>query len=373
MPSSPSTTSRSSWRRSAPRRRRCVLDATGDRPRRSAALLAEALYRFETEGFLAAGADVNIRRARGTGTGRRARRRRRLRPAGLGRAADAGIASDLLAEVKAVTYHRSGEVQPDMRAGRPRVLRWTSGARPCSSTCERRRDGRAFGAASDECLWELPATGGHAGARAGLRRRRAHAEPCEQDQSLAQVRNVAHLPGILRYSLAMPDIHFGYGFPIGGVAAFSVDDGVVSPGGVGYDINCGVPPLATDLTGERRRGQARSRWWTSSSGTCPRGWARRAPSPSCRARAGEAAGARAPPGRWSTATARAADLDHTEDGGALPGADPARRQRAGLHARPRPGGHPRLRQPLPRDPGGGRGLRPRGRARLRPVPGPGHR
>ena len=55
------------------------------------------------------------------------------------------------------------------------------------------------------------------------------------------------MPGILRYSLAMPDIHWGYGFPIGGVAAFSMDDGVISPGGVGFDINCGVRLLSTPL------------------------------------------------------------------------------------------------------------------------------
>jgi len=55
--------------------------------------------------------------------------------------------------------------------------------------------------------------------------------------SLQQVANVAHLPGIVRASLAMPDIHWGYGFPIGGVAAFEPEEGVVSPGGVGYDIN----------------------------------------------------------------------------------------------------------------------------------------
>ena len=58
-----------------------------------------------------------------------------------------------------------------------------------------------------------------------------------EDQSLVQVANVACLPGIVRASLAMPDMHWGYGFPIGGVAAFDVDTGVVSPGGVGYDIN----------------------------------------------------------------------------------------------------------------------------------------
>ena len=58
-----------------------------------------------------------------------------------------------------------------------------------------------------------------------------------KDQSLIQVENVACLPGIVGQSLAMPDIHWGYGFPIGGVAAFDVKEGVVSPGGVGYDIN----------------------------------------------------------------------------------------------------------------------------------------
>jgi len=58
-----------------------------------------------------------------------------------------------------------------------------------------------------------------------------------KDQSLAQVVNVAWLPGIVGHSLAMPDIHWGYGFPIGGVAGFDMEDGIVSPGGVGYDIN----------------------------------------------------------------------------------------------------------------------------------------
>ena len=67
-------------------------------------------------------------------------------------------------------------------------------------------------------------------------------------EALKQVVNVAHLPGILNYSIAMPDIHWGYGFPIGGVAAFDMDEGVVSPGGVGYDINCGVRLVRSDLT-----------------------------------------------------------------------------------------------------------------------------
>ncbi|MDP8254689.1 MAG: RtcB family protein [Candidatus Alcyoniella australis] len=69
----------------------------------------------------------------------------------------------------------------------------------------------------------------------------------QADKAPAQVRNVAHLPGIVGRSLAMPDIHWGYGFPIGGVAATRVRDGVISPGGVGYDINCGVRLVATNL------------------------------------------------------------------------------------------------------------------------------
>ncbi len=68
-----------------------------------------------------------------------------------------------------------------------------------------------------------------------------------EEQSLEQVANVAFLPGIVGCSMAMPDIHWGYGFPIGGVAATRVRDGVISPGGVGYDINCGVRLLRTDL------------------------------------------------------------------------------------------------------------------------------
>lgn len=57
------------------------------------------------------------------------------------------------------------------------------------------------------------------------------------ERTLNQVANVASLPGIVGDSLAMPDVHMGYGFPIGGVAAFDIEDGIISPGGVGYDIN----------------------------------------------------------------------------------------------------------------------------------------
>jgi tRNA-splicing ligase RtcB len=72
----------------------------------------------------------------------------------------------------------------------------------------------------------------------------------EEDPSLRQLANVATLPGIQVSALAMPDIHFGYGFPVGGVAAFDVAEGIVSPGGIGYDINCGVRLLRTPLRRE---------------------------------------------------------------------------------------------------------------------------
>ena len=78
-----------------------------------------------------------------------------------------------------------------------------------------------------------------------------------EDMAIEQVANVAFLPGIVGYSLAMPDIHWGYGFPIGGVAAMRLEDGVISPGGVGFDINCGTRLIRTDLTEEEVRPKLR--------------------------------------------------------------------------------------------------------------------
>jgi tRNA-splicing ligase RtcB (3'-phosphate/5'-hydroxy nucleic acid ligase) len=98
-------------------------------------------------------------------------------------------------------------------------------------------------------LWELPREG-----RMRVPGRVYSAgPPAPDDPSLEQVRNVAHLPGILRFSLAMPDMHWGYGFPIGGVAAVDADEGAVSPGGVGYDINCGVRVVTTALDADAIR------------------------------------------------------------------------------------------------------------------------
>ncbi len=80
-------------------------------------------------------------------------------------------------------------------------------------------------------------------------------EHIQKDKSINQVANVAWLPGIVGRSLAMPDMHQGYGFPIGGVAAFDPEQGVVSPGGVGYDINCGVRLLRSSLHKEEISGK----------------------------------------------------------------------------------------------------------------------
>lgn len=73
--------------------------------------------------------------------------------------------------------------------------------------------------------------------------------------AIQQLANVATMPGIVRYALAMPDIHWGYGFPIGGVAAFSLEEGVISPGGVGFDINCGVRLMTTPLAEAQVQGR----------------------------------------------------------------------------------------------------------------------
>src|SRR5919205_601660 len=97
----------------------------------------------------------------------------------------------------------------------------------------------------DETLFEIPAD-----ARPDMRvPARVFADDellaaIRADRSLEQLQNVATLPGIVEAALAMPDIHQGYGFPVGGIAATAGPDGGVSPGGVGYDINCGGRPLA---------------------------------------------------------------------------------------------------------------------------------
>ncbi|MDQ5987187.1 MAG: RNA-splicing ligase RtcB [Syntrophus sp. SKADARSKE-3] len=99
----------------------------------------------------------------------------------------------------------------------------------------------------DDYRWEIPKTGGMRVPGLIYTSERL-IKVMGNDESPKQVRNVAHLPGIVRYSLAMPDVHWGYGFPIGGVAAFDIAEGIISPGGVGYDINCGCRVVTTKLS-----------------------------------------------------------------------------------------------------------------------------
>src|SRR5690349_24489355 len=97
-----------------------------------------------------------------------------------------------------------------------------------------------------EHLWEIPRHGGMRVPGRIYASEKLMAE-LRDDPALGQVANVAHLPGIVGHALAMPDIHWGYGFPIGGVAAVDAERGVISPGGVSYDINCGVRLVRTGL------------------------------------------------------------------------------------------------------------------------------
>jgi tRNA-splicing ligase RtcB len=98
-----------------------------------------------------------------------------------------------------------------------------------------------------EFEWEIPKTG-KMKVPAIVFASEALLKDLKKDKALEQVKNVACLPGIVRASYAMPDSHQGYGFSIGGVAAFDMDKGVISPGGVGFDINCGVRLLATNIS-----------------------------------------------------------------------------------------------------------------------------
>ncbi len=105
----------------------------------------------------------------------------------------------------------------------------------------------------NENTWEIPREGGM-NVPGRVYASKELLEHIKQDKTLEQIKNVAHLPGIYKYSIAMPDAHQGYGFPIGGVAALDVEDGGISPGGVGYDINCGVRLVKTPLKASEVQG-----------------------------------------------------------------------------------------------------------------------
>ena len=141
------------------------------------------------------------------------------------------------------------------------------------------------------------------------------------DQAIQQVVNVAHLPGIVRYSLAMPDIHWGYGFPIGGVAAVDPEEGgVISPGGIGFDINCGVRLMRTDLTVEEVQPKLRTLVATLFN-TIPCGVGMHG---DIRFSHHDAPRVMTQGSRWAVTHGYGtqADLEHTESQGCLEGADP---------------------------------------------------
>ncbi len=151
-----------------------------------------------------------------------------------------------------------------------------------------------------------------------------------------QVQNVACLPGIVGKSLAMPDIHWGYGFPIGGVAAFDVETGVISPGGVGYDINCGVRLMATDLKREDVLPRIRE-VVTRLASTIPSGVGSTS---KLRLSAAEERMVLEQGARWAVEAGYGdeADLEAIEEGGCIAGAEPERlSQRALERGRPQLG------------------------------------
>jgi tRNA-splicing ligase RtcB len=168
----------------------------------------------------------------------------------------------------------------------------------------------------DETLWEIPAESrDDMRVPARLFADEEILEAVRRDDSLRQLQNVATLPGVTEAVLAMPDIHLGYGFPVGAVAATELPDGVVSPGGVGYDINCGVRLLALPMS-EEELGARREALVHEISRSVPAG-------------TGKETGKRT----WeeldrvlelgSPAVAeRADDVECTESRGCLPGAEP---------------------------------------------------
>ncbi|MEM3070573.1 MAG: RtcB family protein, partial [Candidatus Bathyarchaeia archaeon] len=100
----------------------------------------------------------------------------------------------------------------------------------------------------EELVWEVPKSSDpRMRVPARIYADRELLEMMRRDETLRQTVNMTYLPGILKYAVTLPDGHQGYGFPIGGVAAFDEDEGVISPGGVGYDINCGVNLMRTDM------------------------------------------------------------------------------------------------------------------------------
>jgi len=172
----------------------------------------------------------------------------------------------------------------------------------------------------DEVRWELP-KGYKPGMRVpGLVFATEKLVKGIEARALDQLANVAMLPGIYKYSIAMPDIHEGYGFPIGGVAAFDAYEGIVSPGGVGYDINCGVRLIRTDLSEKEVRPKLKqlvdALFENVPSGLGSSGKVRLSP--------GQLDDVIVMGARWAVEQGYGweRDLEHCEEGGMMEGADP---------------------------------------------------
>jgi tRNA-splicing ligase RtcB (3'-phosphate/5'-hydroxy nucleic acid ligase) len=171
-----------------------------------------------------------------------------------------------------------------------------------------------------DCVWEIPPTE-KPGMRVPARIYASDTLLAQMDQGVfEQVTNVACLPGIVRAALCMPDGHWGYGFPIGGVAAFRADTGVISPGGIGFDINCGMRLLRTRLTEDEVRPKLRelvdALFAAVPAGVGAHGFVRLSDA-QFREVMIEGAG-------WCVRRGYGwpEDLAHTEGGGCLPGAEP---------------------------------------------------
>ncbi len=173
-----------------------------------------------------------------------------------------------------------------------------------------------------EWLWEIPQTGAMR-VPGRIYANEQIIDEIRDDPCLSQVANVACLPGIVGYSLAMPDIHWGYGFPIGGVAAVDAEQGVISPGGVGYDINCGVRLARTGLEANfvqaRIERLADALFQKIPAGVGSQGAIPGLSSQQLKLIVYEGA-------EWAVRNGYASqhDIEHTEEGGRLTGADPDR-------------------------------------------------
>lgn len=146
-------------------------------------------------------------------------------------------------------------------------------------------------------------------------------ESIKHDKAPQQIANVAALPGIVKYSLAMPDIHWGYGFAIGGVAATDIEaGGVISPGGVGFDINCGVRLLRTNLTEKEVKPRIKD-LVAALYNAVPAGVGSEG---KIRVSAAEEKKILTDGSKWAVSKGFGTkeDLEHTEDNGSMEGADP---------------------------------------------------